>query len=138
MYDPVTQRVCVSRDVVFDEEAFWDWSSPGDDQDRDDPAGYMEFTVENFTVPELRGVVPDPAAATYEAVSPSTASTPATGSQVEMDMPTGSMSSQPPGVEFCFSPSNASTGTDEAPQRYRTVTLPGTLLTFLMDIVQLA
>jgi hypothetical protein len=25
-YDPTTQRVCVSRDVVFEEEAKWDWA----------------------------------------------------------------------------------------------------------------
>jgi hypothetical protein len=30
-YDPITKRVHVTRDVVFDEQAQWDWSSSGDD-----------------------------------------------------------------------------------------------------------
>ena len=28
LYDPCEDKVLVSRDVVFDEEAGWDWSSP--------------------------------------------------------------------------------------------------------------
>ena len=28
LYDPHGDKVLVSRDVVFDEEAAWDWSSP--------------------------------------------------------------------------------------------------------------
>ena len=28
LYDPRGDKVLVSRDVVFDEEAAWDWSSP--------------------------------------------------------------------------------------------------------------
>ena len=27
-YDPVTNRVTITRDAVFDENASWDWSSP--------------------------------------------------------------------------------------------------------------
>jgi hypothetical protein len=30
-YDPITKHVHVTRDVVFDEQAQWDWGSGGDD-----------------------------------------------------------------------------------------------------------
>jgi hypothetical protein len=30
-YDPITKRVHVTRDVVFDKQAQWDWGSGGDD-----------------------------------------------------------------------------------------------------------
>jgi hypothetical protein len=30
-YDPITKRVHVTRDVVFDEQAQWNWGSGGDD-----------------------------------------------------------------------------------------------------------
>jgi hypothetical protein len=35
VYDPLTGRVCVSRDVVFDEQAQWDW------KDNDANEGYL-------------------------------------------------------------------------------------------------
>ncbi|KAM0916826.1 hypothetical protein ACQ4PT_009866 [Festuca glaucescens] len=40
MYNPATKRVTVSRDVVFDEEARWNWEAPGET-----PAS-SSFTVE--------------------------------------------------------------------------------------------
>jgi hypothetical protein len=40
MYDPSLKRVHVSRDVIFDEEARWNWESPGE------PPASSSFTVE--------------------------------------------------------------------------------------------
>jgi hypothetical protein len=46
-YDPITKRVHVTRDVVFDEQAQWDWGSGGDDGK---PGGGDDvFTVEYTT-----------------------------------------------------------------------------------------
>jgi hypothetical protein len=33
-YDPITKHVHMTRDVVFDEQAQWDWGSGGDDSKR--------------------------------------------------------------------------------------------------------
>ena len=41
-YDPATGRVVITRDVVFDENACWDWSSP------DSPVN--TFGADSFTV----------------------------------------------------------------------------------------
>jgi hypothetical protein len=46
-YDPITKRVHVTRDVVFSEQAQWDWGSGGDDGK---PGGGDDvFTVEYTT-----------------------------------------------------------------------------------------
>jgi hypothetical protein len=52
-YDPVSRRVHITRDVVFDEEAQWDWSH---DQEAGTAAGNIDntFTVE-FTTRYARG-----------------------------------------------------------------------------------
>lgn len=46
MYDPVTKRLHVSRDVVFDEEARWNWEAPGES-----PVS-SSFTVEYLRTPQ--------------------------------------------------------------------------------------
>jgi hypothetical protein len=47
VYDPITKRVHVTRDVVFNEQAQWVWGSVGDD---DKPGGGDDvFTVEYTT-----------------------------------------------------------------------------------------
>ena len=56
-YDPITKRVHVTRDVVFDEQAQWDWGTGGDDGE---PGGGDDvFTVEYTTIgqaaPEVDG-----------------------------------------------------------------------------------
>lgn len=43
MYDPVARRVCVSRDVVFDEAATWAWHDP-----EAETIGEEEFAVDFF------------------------------------------------------------------------------------------
>jgi hypothetical protein len=44
-YDPVTRRVHVTRDVFFDEQAEWDWSSDAKTKGGDNTSGYM-FTIQ--------------------------------------------------------------------------------------------
>ncbi|KAF0917215.1 hypothetical protein E2562_017118 [Oryza meyeriana var. granulata] len=121
MYDSVVRRVCVSRDVVFNETTFWDWSSAGDGQGDNDPADYMEFSVENFTVLAYGGAAPNLAMAGEEASPPSTMDTLESASPEEVSESFAPTSGLAPGVEFVTPPSNASAGIDEAPRRYRTV-----------------
>jgi hypothetical protein len=46
-YDPIIKHVHVTRDVVFDEQALWDWGSSGDDGKLG--GGDDVFTVEYTT-----------------------------------------------------------------------------------------
>lgn len=50
--------VCVSRDVVFDETTFWDWGGHADEEEATSDA-FVEFSVENYTVPVYGGVSPN-------------------------------------------------------------------------------
>lgn len=116
MYDPVARRVCVSRDVVFDETVTWPWRDPEIAQAEE------EFTVEYFVAPSagerVRGTVEEGGAQGADS-APSSPDTPdmapvsATGS--------GPASVPAVGVEFCTLPTDARTNTDGAPRRYRTV-----------------
>jgi hypothetical protein len=37
-YDPITKRVTITRDVIFDEAAQWDWSTGSEASDGGDQA----------------------------------------------------------------------------------------------------
>lgn len=54
-YDPVTKRVHVMRDVVFDEQAQWDWGTSSDDGELG--GGDNVFTVEYSTMEPTASVV---------------------------------------------------------------------------------
>lgn len=60
LYDPAKKKLVVSRDVIFNEGASWDWGEHG--------GGASTFTVENWTMPMPTSSVP--------AVSSSPAPTP--------------------------------------------------------------
>jgi hypothetical protein len=67
MYDPAAKRMHVSRDVIFDEEARWNWESPGE------PPASSTFTVE-YPVYATRAATARAAAeAEKQARSPTTA-----------------------------------------------------------------
>lgn len=57
LYDPVTKKIVVSRDVVFDEEKYWDWDQAD--------AGVKEVTLEcedeeeRQNVEEIAETIPD-------------------------------------------------------------------------------
>jgi hypothetical protein len=56
-YDPITKRVHVTRDVVFNEQAQWDWGSGGDDGKRGngDDVVTVEYTTMGSTAPMTDG-----------------------------------------------------------------------------------
>ncbi|CAA6674417.1 unnamed protein product [Spirodela intermedia] len=58
-YDPTTRRVHVTRDVVFDENAQWDWSSGAEQGDAGshDDMFTLEYAVGNQVPPELDGAI---------------------------------------------------------------------------------
>jgi hypothetical protein len=57
-YDPIMKRVHVTRDVVFDDQAQWDWGSGGDDGKSgggDDDVFTMEYTTTGPVAPMANG-----------------------------------------------------------------------------------
>jgi hypothetical protein len=127
VYDPATNKVQVSRDVVFDEDASWDWTSSTEGKAQ----GVDTFIVEHFAIPpagdnarqdwthaESAQDTPSsahddgeqsPAEETRNSASPAAPSTPETPQQ--------------PLMEFATPPSNATVPSpgEEAPRRYCTL-----------------
>jgi hypothetical protein len=56
-YDPITKHVHVTRDVVFDKQAQWDWGSGGDDgkPSGGDDAFTVEYSTTGPTAPMVDG-----------------------------------------------------------------------------------
>nr|ABB47448.2 retrotransposon protein, putative, Ty1-copia subclass [Oryza sativa Japonica Group] len=99
---------------------FWDWGSNTDEEGDQD--AYVEFTVENFTIP----VQGSETHAQDAAATPTMLATSPTSS-------TGTATTLPSGVEFCSPPTDASEGTDEGPRSYRTVVNTLATLTPILD-----
>nr|GFC03137.1 ribonuclease H-like domain, reverse transcriptase, RNA-dependent DNA polymerase [Tanacetum cinerariifolium] len=49
LFDPTTQRVCVSRDVKFKEDETWDWQDYMSEHINDEPE-WTNFKIENLEV----------------------------------------------------------------------------------------
>jgi hypothetical protein len=59
-YDPVTERVHISRDVIFDEQVQWDWAQGGgrgEDVDTNTFSAEMEYTTTVLGVPMAEKLV---------------------------------------------------------------------------------
>ncbi|GKF68538.1 hypothetical protein Tco_0198217, partial [Tanacetum coccineum] len=55
LFDPTTQRVCVSRDVKFKENETWDWKDHIGEHTNDEP-GWTNFNIGD---PEVTNEHPD-------------------------------------------------------------------------------
>ncbi|KAF0920717.1 hypothetical protein E2562_036418 [Oryza meyeriana var. granulata] len=122
MYDLVARRVCVSRDVIFDEVTFWDWGSH-----KANEGGEEDFTVEHYTTPLIESGVPIGTEETGNEVqddmSPGATAAPMVASPASPTILAMATLGATTGVEFYTPPppTDASTGTDEGPRCYRTV-----------------
>jgi transposase InsO family protein len=83
LYDPISGRVQVSRDVVFDENTFWRWDNPDTEEQGAEP-----FTVEYLITEPDEGGAPGYGA---PSTTPSHTSSPA--------VPPGTSASTPPLVQ---------------------------------------
>ena len=119
-YDPTTNRVLVSRDIVFDEAAQWNWDSDTEKQisSGHDDVFTVEYAVENQTISELDGT---PEVSNDGAMGPEPVSPP---SEISSQ---GATENQRRGreVEFATPPSAQSDHLDtdhgDAPLRFRKI-----------------
>lgn len=104
VYDLVDNRVHVSRDVVFDEEAKWDWGTPGADDPLTAPDEF--FSVEHFFLPVTGDGEVDALEHGGDA-----AGTPSTPGRAPI----------PGSPTLASPPTDASQASEEAPRWYRTI-----------------
>jgi hypothetical protein len=122
-YDPVEKRVCISRDVVFDEKAKWSW----DEEPAESTVSVSSFTVDFLTMLEPHGSAPaTPAMPVSEPVTPTADASPGTGpSSTAPTTTTPATPPQPLQVEFASPPTSFASTLDAAdseglPHRFRT------------------
>jgi hypothetical protein len=127
IYDPTTKKVQVSHDVVFNEDASWDWNNSMEGKAQ----GVDTFIVEHFAVPPAGGntrwnetrseSTPDTPSSAHDGDEPSPAQE--TGNTSSPTPPATPATPPPPLVEFASLPSNISvpSPSEEAPCRYRTL-----------------
>lgn len=124
VYHPPSGRVHVSRDVVFDENASWDWGSVAEGQD----GGMDSFIVELAPAPTIGVQARKTDAPTVLDTMPTMSAEPST-SQARYETPPPFTPVQrapiatPTGIEFVSPPAGASEAPagEEAPRRYRTL-----------------
>lgn len=123
MFDPVSKQLHISRDVIFEEEKSWDWSTISDSHDKPD------FFISEYDVPVAcltTGAADDiPQQVDPEPQSPPFAQVfPAFGGAQGSPAPTASSSQAPsaPAVQWATPPTEQdSVADDDLTPRYRTL-----------------
>ena len=116
VYDPVNNKLMVTRDVVFDEKRGWNWVESSSSQ-ASEPTPFT-FTVQYSDVEPEQDPTIDNADLTDD--SDSEPGSPAAA----IPSPATEEGSTPPAaqIQWATPPSGASADSDEAPRRYRTIT----------------
>jgi hypothetical protein len=120
LFDPITEKLCISRDVVFEESERWDWESAEKNQQTETT---IPFTTQfQFTVPDQTIQVPAGSGDTSEssggaAASPPSPQTPMTPSVSQNQSQAASVAS---GSNNSSQSVNAGSS-DMVPLRYRTI-----------------
>jgi len=115
VYDPVNNKLMVTRDVVFDEKRGWNWVESSSSQ-ASDPAPFT-FRVQYSDEPEQNPTIGN---ADLTGDSDAEPGSPAAA----IPSPATEEGSTPPAaqIQWATPPSGASASSDEAPRRFRTIT----------------
>jgi hypothetical protein len=127
-YDPISRRVIISRDVVFDEAAQWSWSGEAGESSTDDEPFTVEHITQTTTTTTAPAATPSPSpahASSPASAFPSTPHTP-TAAAPHGGSPTPTISQAPPAVQLATPPTevlddNLDAEHDDVPLRFRTV-----------------
>ena len=125
VYDPMTKRLHVSRDVIFEENIGWNWK-----QNKQSDPVRSSFDVEFYTVARQGTVTENSENVTENAADPGSQSG-GSPSQIQWSVDTESSNTPdlatPPGspavqgVEFATPPTGESVDSEGVPMRYKTV-----------------
>jgi len=115
VYDPVNNKLMVTRDVIFDEKRGWNWVESSSSQ-ASDPAPFT-FRVQYSDEPEQNPTIGN---ADLTGDSDAEPGSPAAA----IPSPATEEGSTPPAaqIQWATPPSGASASSDEAPRRFRTIT----------------
>jgi hypothetical protein len=124
LLDPATNKLVVSRDVIFEENQPWNWNnsmSSTDQQETDTFIVHYEMTVQNLTIAENNENTVQPAA---DVVGENSAGQ---GGVVGPDEAASNSPNTPgtsaaPNQGWVTPPSQNSANTEDGPQRFRTLT----------------
>ena len=123
IYDPVKNKLMVTRDVIFDEKKPWNWEGKEDSKVKEaaEKTDTFQFQWDDTdTVPGLatgseEAVVPD-----FEPVSPA-ASIPSAGGASNTPPGTPNSNSSTPLIQWATPPTGQSVDLEGDPLRYRTI-----------------
>ena len=115
VYDPVNNKLMVTRDVIFDEKRGWNWVESSSSQ-ASEPAPFT-FRVQYSDEPEQNPTIGN---ADLTGDSDAEPGSPAAA----IPSPATEEGSTPPAaqIQWATPPSGASASSDEAPRRFRTIT----------------
>jgi hypothetical protein len=120
LFDPITEKLCISRDVVFEESERWDWESAEKNQQTETTIPFttqFQFTVPDQTIQAPAGSGDSSESSGGAAASPPSPQTPMTPSVSQNQSQAASAAS---GSNNSSQSVNAGSS-DMVPLRYRTI-----------------
>lgn len=120
IYDPVQDKLMVTRDVIFDEKKAWNWEGKEHSKAKGAADKTESFQVQWDDEDTVHGPTTEAVGPDFEPVSP-TASIPSAGGASNTPPETPHSNLGTPSIQWATPPTGQSVDSEGAPLRYRTV-----------------